>query len=118
MQQFIRFCLVCTFTAVLYVGLVNLLVRWMSYQGSMVVSYTICLCINTPATILWAFQTKTRLRNVAGVVWAHLLNLFVVRYKLMVLFASVLHLNWYAASLLTIVICMLTCYFIIKAIIR
>ena len=118
MKQFIRFCLVFAFTAVLYVGLAYLLGRWMSYQGSMVVSYAICLCITTPVTILWAFQTKINIRNVAGVVWTHLFNIYIVRYKLMVLFAGVLHLGRYAASLLTIVICMLTCYFIIKAIIR
>lgn len=118
MQQFVRFCLMWVLATALYTGLVWLLGRWMSYQGSVVVSYTICLCLITPATILWSFRTRINIRNVAGVVWTYLLNIFVVKYKTMVLFAGVLHLSRYAASLLTIVICMLTSYFIIKTIIR
>lgn len=118
MQQFLRFCLMCGFATMLYAGLVYLLCGWMSYMGSVVISYTICLCFNTLATLLWCFQTKINLRNVAGVIWSHLFNLFVVRYKLMVLFAGVLHFSHKQASLLTIVICVLTNYFIIKAIIR
>ena len=118
MQQFIRFCIVGALATLLDAALFYLFRQWMSYQASMVLSYTSSLCLNTVLTFRWTFRQNYTLRGVAGVVWAHLFNLFVVRYKLMVLFISVLHLNDRLAFLPTLAISVLTNYFIIKFIVQ
>ncbi len=118
MQQFIRFCIVGALATLLDAALFYLFRQWMSYQASMVLSYTSSLCLNMVLTLRWTFRTKVSLRNSVGVIWAHLFNLFIVRFKLMVLFVNVLHMSDRLAFLPTLAISVLTNYFIIKFIVQ
>lgn len=118
MQQFIRFCIVGAFATLLDAALFYMFRQWMSYQASMVLSYTICLLLNMVLTLRWTFRRKFSLRNVMGVMWAHLFNLFVVRYKLMDLFVVTLKMSDRLAYLPTLGISVVVNFFIIRAIVH
>ena len=118
MQQFIRFCIVGAFATLLDAALFYMFRQWMSYQASMVLSYTICLLLNMVLTLRWTFRRKFSLRNVMGVMWAHLFNLFVVRYKLMELFVVTLKMSDRLAYLPTLGISVVVNFFIIRAIVH
>ncbi len=70
------------------------------------------------ATLRWTFRTRITFRGAAAVVFAHMFNLFVVRYKLMVLFVVTLHMNERAAYFPTLGISVLVNYYIIKGILN
>lgn len=118
MQQFIRFCIVGAFATLLDAALFYMFRQWMSYQASMVLSYTICLLLNMVLTLRWTFRRKFSLRNVMGVMWAHLFNLFVVRYKLMELFVVNLKMSDRLAYLPTLGISVVVNFLIIRAIVH
>lgn len=118
MQQFIRFCIVGAFATLLDAALFYMFRQWMSYQASMVLSYTICLLLNMVLTLRWTFRRKFSLRNVMGVMWAHLFNLFVVRYKLMKLFVVTLKMSDRLAYLPTLGISVVVNFLIIRAIVH
>jgi len=118
MQQFIRFCLVGVFATAADAGFFYLFRQWLPYQVSMIISYTISLCLNTVFTLLWTFDTCISIRNIVCVVGAHLFNLFIVRFGLMALFVNVFGLNDRLAFIPTLGISILTNYFIIKAVIN
>jgi putative flippase GtrA len=118
MQQFIRFCIVGAFATLLDAALFYMFRQWMSYQASMVLSYTICLLLNMVLTLRWTFRRKFSLRNVMGVMWAHLFNLFVVRYKLMELFVVTLKMSDRLAYLPTLGISVVVNFLIIRAIVH
>lgn len=118
MQQFIRFCIVGAFATLLDAALFYMFRQWMSYQASMVLSYTICLFLNMVLTLRWTFRRKFSLRNVMGVMWAHLFNLFVVRYKLMELFVVTLKMSDRLAYLPTLGISVVVNFLIIRAIVH
>ena len=118
MQQFIRFCIVGGIATLLDACLYLLFVNWMSYQASMVLSYTLCLCLNMLVTLRWTFRTRITLRGAAAVVFAHVFNLFVVRYKLMVLFVVTMHINERIAYFPTLGISVIVNYYIIKTILN
>lgn len=118
MQQFIRFCIVGAFATLLDAALFYMFRQWMSYQASMVLSYTICLLLNMVLTLRWTFRRKFNLRNVMGVMWAHLFNLFVVRYKLMELFVVTLKMSDRLAYLPTLGISVVVNFLIIRAIVH
>ena len=118
MQQFIRFCIVGAFATLLDAALFYMFRQWMSYQASMALSYTICLLLNMVLTLRWTFRRKFSLRNVMGVMWAHLFNLFVVRYKLMELFVVTLKMSDRLAYLPTLGISVVVNFLIIRAIVH
>ena len=118
MQQFILFCIVGAFATLLDAALFYMFRQWMSYQASMVLSYTICLLLNMVLTLRWTFRRKFSLRNVMGVMWAHLFNLFVVRYKLMELFVVTLKMSDRLAYLPTLGISVVVNFLIIRAIVH
>ena len=118
MQQFIRFCIVGAFATLLDAALFYMFRQWMSYQASMVLSYTICLLLNMVLTLRWTFRRKFSLRNVMGVMWAQLFNLFVVRYKLMELFVVTLKMSDRLAYLPTLGISVVVNFLIIRAIVH
>ena len=118
MQQFIRFCIVGGIATVLDACLYLLFMDWMSYQASMVLSYTICLCLNMLATLRWTFRTRITFRSAAAIVFAHVFNIFVVRYKLMMLFVVTMHMDERIAYFPTLGISVEVNYYIIKAILN
>ena len=69
-------------------------------------------------TLRWTFRRKFSLRNVMGVMWAHLFNLFVVRYKLMELFVVTLKMSDRLAYLPTLGISVVVNFLIIRAIVH
>ena len=118
MYRFIRFCLVGALATAVDACLFYLLRLWLPYLVAMMMSYTSSLCLNIVLTLLWTFNVSINIRNAVCVAGAHLFNLFVVRFGLMVFFVGTLHIDDTVAFLPTLGISVLTNFLIIKAIIN
>lgn len=82
-QEFIRFCIVGAVCTLLDTLLYYLLRTIVPYQIALVCGYVTSLAVNCMLTIRWTFQALPNKTNIAGVVTAHLFNLFVVRMGMM-----------------------------------
>lgn len=118
MIQFIRFCLVGAFATAVDAGLFYILRQWVPYQLSMIISYSLSLCVNIVLTLLWTFGTCMNIRNALKIAVVHLFNLFVVRFGLMALFVTGMNINDKVAFLPTLFISVITNFVIIKAVIH
>lgn len=113
-EEFIRFCLVgglCTAIDAVLFYLVRMIAP---YHVALVCGYLTGLVVNYFLTVMWTFRTRPTKKNAAGVILAHLFNLFAVRMGLMFLFVSVLSLNDRIAFIPTLCISVLTNFVIIK----
>lgn len=118
MIQFIRFCLVGAFATAVDAGLFYILRQWVPYQLSMIISYSLSLCVNIVLTLLWTFGICMNIRNALKIAVVHLFNLFVVRFGLMALFVTGMNINDKVAFLPTLFISVITNFVIIKAVIH
>lgn len=118
MIQFIRFCLVGAFATAVDAGLFYILRQWVPYQLSMMISYSLSLCVNIVLTLLWTFGICMNIRNALKIAVVHLFNLFVVRFGLMALFVTGMNINDKVAFLPTLFISVITNFVIIKAVIH
>lgn len=84
----------------------------------LVSGYIISLCFNYLLTVYWTFNTGASVRNLAGVVGAHLFNLFVVRMVLMWLFVKGLGMSDSVAYLPMAVISAITNYIVIRTVVK
>lgn len=83
MIQFCKFCIVGVLCTCIDATIFYTVIRFSSYQVSLVTGYVLSLLINYFLTIYWTFNSKPSKKNAAGVVIAHLFNLFIVRMGLM-----------------------------------
>lgn len=118
MIQFIRFCIVGAFATAVDAGLFYILRQWVPYQLSMIISYSLSLCVNIVLTLLWTFGICMNIRNALKIAVVHLFNLFVVRFGLMALFVTGMNINDKVAFLPTLFISVITNFVIIKAVIH
>lgn len=118
MIQFIRFCLVGALATAVDAGLFYILRQWVPYQLSMIISYSLSLCVNIVLTLLWTFGICMNIRNALKIAVVHLFNLFVVRFGLMALFVTGMNINDKVAFLPTLFISVITNFVIIKAVIH
>ena len=118
MKQFIRFCFVGFFATAVDAGLFYILRQWLPYQLSMVISYSLSLCVNVVLTLLWTFDARMNIRNASSVAVVHLFNLFVVRFGLMALFVAGMGINDKVAFIPTLFISVITNFVIVKTVIH
>ena len=118
MKQFIRFCFVGVFATAVDAGLFYILRQWLPYQLSMVISYSLSLCVNVVLTLLWTFDARMNIRNASSVAVVHLFNLFVVRFGLMALFVAGMVINDKVAFIPTLFISVITNFVIVKTVIH
>ena len=117
LAEFIRFCAVgalCTLIDAVIFYAVEFVA---SYQLALVSGYCFSLIVNYFLTIYWTFRVRPSKRNVAGLVGAHLFNLFVVRMGLMWLFIHVIGLAENVAYLPNLFISVILNFILIKWII-
>ena len=88
------------------------------YQVALISGYLISLCVNYLLTVYWTFRTQSSVRNLVGIVGAHMFNLFVVRMGLMLLFVELMGLSDSIAYLPMAVISAVTNYLIIRAVVN
>ena len=117
-RQFTRFAIVGALCTGIDAALFYFLRTFTTYQVSLVCSYILSLTVNYFLTVYWTFRTKSNVRNLVGIVSAHLFNLFVVRMGLMYLFADIMSIDDRIAYIPTLAISVVTNFLIIKLIIN
>lgn len=117
-QEFIRFCIVGAISTILDTALFYLFHLVLPYQISLLGGYIISLFANYILTIRWTFRTKYTKKNTYGIILAHLFNLFFVRMGLMYVFTSFAMMSEDIAFLPTLIISVITNFFIIRFIIH
>lgn len=85
-----------------------------TYRIALASGYILSLIVNYFLTIYWTFRSTPSLSNVLGVIFAHLVNLFVVRMGLMFLFVDICGLDERISYLPTLAISMVTNFLILK----
>ncbi len=117
-QQFVRFCIVGGTCAMIDAAIFYVVRIFAPYQVALVSGYLISLCVNYLLTIYWTFKTSSSVRNLVGVVGAHMFNLFIMRMGMMTLFVEVLHMNDKIAYIPMAVISAITNYIVVRTVVR
>lgn len=92
-REFVRFCVVGVVCTAIDAAVFYAVRRVAPYQAALVCGYLLSLVVNCFLTLRWTFACAPSVRRVAGIVGAHLVNLFVVRMGLMALAVGVCRLN-------------------------
>ena len=116
--QFIRFCIVGGTCAMIDAAIFYVVRLFAPYQVALVSGYLISLCVNYLLTVYWTFRTESSVRNLVGIVGAHMFNLFVVRMGLMLLFVEILGLKDSIAYIPMAVISAVTNYLVIRTVVK
>lgn len=117
-QQFVRFCIVGGTCAMIDAAIFYVVRMFAPYQVALVSGYLISLCVNYLLTVYWTFKTSSSVRNLVGVVGAHMFNLFIMRMGMMTLFVEVLHMNDKIAYIPMTVISAITNYIVVRTVVR
>lgn len=117
-QELFRFCIVGTVCTLLDSLIYYLLRTIVPYQVALVCGYVISLAVNCMLTIRWTFQTLPNKTNIAGVVTAHLINLFVVRMGMMWVLTQQFNVDDSVAYIPTLIVSIGTNFLIIRVIIN
>lgn len=117
-QQFMRFCIVGGTCAMIDAAIFYIVRLFAPYQVALVSGYLLSLCVNYLLTVYWTFKTGSSVKNLVGIVGAHLFNLFIVRMGLMLLFVEALGLKDSIAYIPMTVISAITNYLVIRTVIK
>lgn len=117
-RQFVRFCIVGGTCAMIDAAIFYVVRLFAPYQVALISGYLISLCVNYLLTVYWTFQTKSSVRNLVGIVGAHMFNLFVVRMGLMLLFVEILGIKDSIAYIPMAVISAVTNYLVIRTVVK
>ena len=118
MRQFIRFCIVGGICALIDAAVFYAVRLIAPYQVALVSGYVISLSVNYLLTVYWTFRTRSSVRNLVGIVGAHMFNLFVVRMGLMYLFVELIGLSDSIAYLPLAAISAVTNYLVIRTVVK
>ncbi len=118
MRQFIRFCIVGGICALIDAAVFYAVRLIAPYQVALVSGYVISLSVNYLLTVYWTFRTRSSVRNLVGIVGAHMFNLFVVRMGLMYLFVELMGLSDSIAYLPMAAISAVTNYLVIRTVVK
>ena len=118
MRQFIRFCIVGGICALIDAAVFYAVRLIAPYQVALVSGYVISLSVNYLLTVYWTFRTRSSVRNLVGIVGAHMFNLFVVRMGLMYLFVEMMGLSDSIAYLPMAAISAVTNYLVIRTVVK
>lgn len=81
---------------------------------ALVSGYTISFIANYFMTVLWTFKSKPNKKNAIGVLAAHLINLFVVRFGLMYLFVEICKMDSNIAYIPTLLISIVASFILVR----
>lgn len=87
-------------------------------RPALVLGYCTGLVFNYIMTVLWTFKTKMNVQNLIGIVFVHLINLFIVRFSLMKVFEDLLLLEEVLSYCLTVVISVVFSFIMVRFIVK
>lgn len=116
--EFIKFCIVGVLATLIDLVIFYTVKPFIIYQVAIVLSYCISLVFNYYLTIHWTFKVQKSLKNLIGIVAAHLINLFVVRMGLMYFFVDIYVIGENFAYLPTLAISVVINFFMIKIVVK
>lgn len=128
-EEFWRFCIVGAICTAIDAAIFYVVSTFASYPVALTSGYVLSLIVNYFLTVCWTFRSKPNAKNAAGVIAAHIINLFVVRMGLMYLFVDVIALKGHTilghlltseqiAYIPTLAISVVTNFIIIKLVIN
>lgn len=117
-SEFLRFCIVGALCTGIDAAIFYIFRTFASYQVSLISGYLLSLIVNYILTIYWTFKTESNIKNLVGIVSAHLFNLFVVRMGLMYFFVDVLNMNDGIAYVPTLLISVILNFVIVKLVVN
>ena len=118
LQEFIRFCIVGAICTGIDAAIFYIFRMFASYQVSLVSGYILSLIVNYFLTVFWTFKVDSNVKNLIGIVSAHLFNLFVVRMGLMFLFVDIIGINDKIAYIPTLLISVITNFIIVRLVVN
>ena len=117
-RQFIRFCIVGATCFLIDAAVYQVVLKFAPYLVALISGYLISLCFNYFLTVYWTFQTQSSVRNLVGIVGAHVFNLGVVRTGLLLFFVEGLGLSAGIAYWPMAVISAITNYLVIRTVVK
>ena len=116
--EFVRFCIVGVVATLIDAAVFFVANQYVSYMIALVTAYFISLVFNYIFTILWTFKQKPSTKNAVAVVFAHLFNLFVVRWGLMFLFVSLLTYKESLSYILTLSFSTISNFIVVRYVVK
>lgn len=117
-SEFLRFCIVGALCTGLDAAIFYIFRTFASYQVSLICGYLLSLIVNYILTIYWTFKTESTVKNLIGIISAHLFNLFVVRMGLMYIFVDVMNFSDKIAYVPTLLISVVINFIIVKLVVK
>lgn len=117
-SEFLRFCIVGALCTGIDAAIFYIFRTFASFQVSLISGYLLSLMVNYILTIYWTFKTESNIKNLVGIVSAHLFNLFVVRMGLMYIFVDVVNMNDGIAYVPTLLISVVLNFIIVKLVVN
>lgn len=115
---FLIFCLIGVLCTGIDAGVFYALHTTIGYRLAMVCGFCVSLGINYLLNMRYSFKERPTTSNAVGFVFAHLLNIFVVRMSLMWLFIHLLYMSDSMAFVPTLAISVVTNYMILKYVVK
>ncbi|MBQ5476564.1 MAG: GtrA family protein [Bacteroidaceae bacterium] len=122
--EFVKFCIVggistgidaCIFFTVKQFACIFFTVKqFIINMIALVSGYAISFIANYFMTVLWTFKSKPNKKNAIGVLAAHLINLFVVRFGLMHLFVEICKIDSNIAYIPTLLISIVASFILVR----
>lgn len=122
--EFVKFCIVggistgidaCIYFTVKQFACIFFTVKQFTINLIALVSgYAISFIANYFMTVLWTFKSKPNKKNAIGVLAAHLINLFVVRFGLMYLFVEICKIDSNIAYIRTLLISIVASFILVR----
>lgn len=112
--QFLRFCCVGALCTFIDWGVFCVSCNVVSYQIAAIFGFIVSFMVNYILTALWTFKTSPTKKNFAGMIVAHILNLFVVRMGLLFILVDMLQLNERIAYIPTLFASAITSFILMK----
>jgi putative flippase GtrA len=112
--EFFRFCCVGGICTIIDWAVFSLVCFVLPYQVGVVIGFGVSFCVNYWLTALWTFKKAPTKRNFAGLITAHLINLFVVRMGVLTLLVEVAMFPERVAYIPTLIISAITSFIMVR----
>jgi putative flippase GtrA len=112
--EFVKFCIVGGISTGIDACIFFTVKQFTIYQIALVSGYAISFIANYFMTVLWTFKSKPNKKNAIGVLAAHLINLFVVRFGLMHLFVEICKIDSNIAYIPTLLISIVVSFILVR----
>ena len=112
--EFVKFCIVGGISTGIDACIFFTVKQFTIYQIALVSGYAISFIANYFMTVLWTFKSKPSKKNAVGVLAAHLINLFIVRFGLMYLFVDICKMDSNIAYIPTLLISIVASFILVR----